>query len=105
VNSFVLNLNGIIVAYGEIWIDDEEIEIARLLVNPMHRCEGFGRLLAQHLLRKARSICTNIWLRVHPQNKAALALYSKLGFTRTSVEQEACFNVNHPLQYVWMSAE
>lgn len=46
-----------LVAYGELWVDDEEaeVELARLIVNPGERGQGLGRYLAAGLACAARS--------------------------------------------------
>ncbi len=45
-----------LVAYGELWVDDEEaeVELARLIVDPGERGQGLGRYLAAGLARAAR---------------------------------------------------
>lgn len=105
VNGFAFEANEHLMGYGELWKEAEEIEIARLLINPNFRRQGFGRLLTKALLREAKQMTPNVWMRVHPDNKAAQKLYSCSGFKRGSEEQQRNFNTNQPIQYVWMRAE
>jgi [ribosomal protein S18]-alanine N-acetyltransferase len=62
-----------IVAYGELWVDDDEAEteLARLIVDPSERGQGLGRHLARGLADVARSRHRRVVLRVHPGNIVA----------------------------------
>ena len=53
---FAASDGGAPVAYGELWLDDEEgeVELARLLVAPEHRGLGLGRVLVRELVAHAR---------------------------------------------------
>ena len=103
--AFAYESNGMLVGYGELWKDDHEIEIARLLINPKFRRHGFGRDLTKALLEEAKQMNQNIYLRVHPENFAALSLYSQSGFKLEDEIQQRVFNSNQPVQYTWMRAE
>ncbi|WP_099223624.1 GNAT family N-acetyltransferase [Listeria costaricensis] len=52
---FVLTSGEKIVAYGEIWVDEEEqdLELAHLLVAKDERRKGYGKALLTHLLKEA----------------------------------------------------
>eukprot|EP00606_Chrysophyceae_sp_TOSAG23-5_P000428 GSChrysophyteH2.ASY1.ANO1.1418.1 assembled CDS len=57
--------------------------IAMLAVNKAYRGHGLGMELAQRGIRSMVSAgCTEIMLEAEYNNKAALALYDRLGFTR-----------------------
>jgi RimJ/RimL family protein N-acetyltransferase len=43
-----------------------------------------------------------VWLRVVPQNAAAIACYAAAGFVRATVEEEVEFNEGQPRAYEWM---
>ncbi len=96
---------GVPVAYGEVWDDEEEdeVELARLIVDPARRREGVGRRLVEVLLDLAhqhgRSDC---FLRVVPDNTAARALYRSTGFVEVDEASMAEWNAGQPTSYVWM---
>ena len=107
VRPFLLTIAGETVGYGEIWEDpdEDEAELARLIVDPARRGRGVGRLLATLLLAEARRLgWSTVWLRVAPDNAPALRAYTSGGFVRASREEEACFNIGQPAAYVWMRA-
>lgn len=93
-----------LVAYGELWVDDEEaeVELARLIVDPRLRGRGIGRTLVARLVGLARAEHDDVFVRVHPDNEAALRCYAAVGFTRVSAEQEASWNASQPFRYVWL---
>ena len=94
-----------VVGYGEVWEDPEEdeAELARLLVAPELRGRRHGRALTRALAGEAhRRGFDAVWLRVVPDNRVARRAYDAAGFVRATPEQEAAFNVNQPRVYVWM---
>ena len=95
------------VGYGEVWVDVEEneAELARLIVDPEHRGRGYGRQLVLLLTDQARQRgLQEVWLRVRAENAPALACYRAAGFVRASVEEETAFNAGQPWPYVWLRA-
>ena len=94
-----------LVAYGELWVDDEEaeVELARLIVDPGERGQGVGRYLAAGLARAARFRHPRVFLRVHPGNIAALRCYAAAGFEPVEPHQAAVWNAGQPIDYVWLS--
>jgi ribosomal protein S18 acetylase RimI-like enzyme len=105
VESFGLYRGQRLVAYGELWVDDEdaEVELARLIVDPGERGQGVGRYLAAGLARLARFRHQRVFLRVHPGNIAALRCYAAAGFEPAGPDQSAVWNVGQPIAYVWLS--
>jgi len=93
------------VAYGELWVDDQEaeVELARLIVDPGERRHGLGQYLAAELARLARLRYPRVFLRVHPRNIAALRCYAAAGFEPVDPEQAAIWNVGQPTEYIWLS--
>lgn len=60
---------------GEYWL-------MAVLVSPHHRGKGIGeRLCLASIQACAKKSGSKLWLSVAPNNKAALTLYEKLGFT------------------------
>lgn len=101
----LLDPTGTPVAYGEVWDDaeEDETELARLIVDPGRRREGVGRRLVAALLDVAgqhgRSAC---FLRVVPENTAARTLYRAAGFVEVDAATAAEWNAGQPTAYVWM---
>jgi ribosomal protein S18 acetylase RimI-like enzyme len=93
-----------LVAYGELWVDDEEaeVELARLIVDPGERGQGLGRYLAAGLARAARFRHPRVFLRVHPRNISALRCYAAAGFEPVAPDQAATWNAGQPIDYVWL---
>ena len=97
--------DGTVVGYGEVWTDEQEdeAELARLIVDPALRGRGIGRRLAGLLAERAAALgFDQIWLRVAPDNEPAIGCYHSAGFTRATAEQEREFNAGQPQAYVWM---
>jgi ribosomal protein S18 acetylase RimI-like enzyme len=105
VRPYLLEVDGAAVGYGEVWEDPDadEAELARLIVDPAARGSGLGRALAGLLLAEARRLgWSDVWLRVAPDNEAALRAYAAAGFSRASGDEEATFNAGQPLAFIWM---
>jgi [ribosomal protein S18]-alanine N-acetyltransferase len=94
-----------LVGYGEVWEDrdEREAEVARVIVDPRRRGRGVGRALVAALAGRARELgYREIWVRVVPENAAAISAYSAAGFVRTTSDEESRFNEGQPSEYVWM---
>jgi len=105
VHPHVAVADGTVVGYGEVWTDEEEdeAELARLIVDPVLRGRGIGRRLTDLLSEQAAALgFDQIWLRVAPDNEAAIACYRSAGFVRATSGQEHEFNAGQPQAYVWM---
>lgn len=96
----------LLVAYGELWVDDEEeeVELARLVVDPARRHRGIGRVLVTALTVRARDHHPDVFLRVRPDNAAARRCYVAAGYLRVDAAREAEWNAAQPVPYVWFSA-
>ena len=93
-------------AYGELWVSEEEdeVEFARLLVAPDCRSRGVGRTLVRLLVEGSRGLpISTAWVRVVPENVAALRCYTAAGFSHASIEVEAQLNAVQPRSYRWLS--
>jgi ribosomal protein S18 acetylase RimI-like enzyme len=93
------------VAYGEVWSDDEEdeAELARLIVDPDRRGRGVGRALVTALVAVAGF--DNILMRVVPHNDPALACYRSAGFVDVDPALAETWNEPQPVKYVWLRYE
>lgn len=93
-----------LVGYGELWVEGEEVELARLIVAPAARRRGFGVALTRALLVRARSASDDVFLRIRPENDVARRVYRRAGFQRVAPEVEQEWNAQQPVDYVWMRA-
>ncbi|MGW9453357.1 GNAT family N-acetyltransferase [Streptomyces sp. NPDC055632] len=95
-----------VLGYGEVWTDaeEDEAELARVVVAPAARGRGVGRVLVGALLERARDAgFDDVFLRVHPDNAGALRCYEGAGFVRVDPEAAAEWNAVQPVAYVWLT--
>ena len=65
-----------------------ESHLLNLCIEPRWRCRGFGRMLLEHTVNKARSLdCHVMFLEVRPSNTDAAKLYRNLGFSEIGKRQ------------------
>ena len=92
------------VGYGELWLDEEEdeVELARLIVDPGRRRSGLGRALVAGLVAAAGATgLSGCLLRVAPDNVPAVALYRAAGFAEVEPGRTAEWNQGQPAAYRW----
>jgi [ribosomal protein S18]-alanine N-acetyltransferase len=104
VHPFVMTVDGVLVAYGELWVDEAEgeVELAHLLVDPQQRGRGYGKALGELLTDAAHSFGFDTVLRVDRRNAVAIRCYTSLGFVRFSEAEEAEWNAGQRREYAWM---
>jgi GNAT superfamily N-acetyltransferase len=104
VEAYGLVQDGALVAYGELWVDDEEpeVELPRLVVAPSRRGTGVGRRLVAGLVERARGHHPEVFMRVHPDNAVALRSYAGAGFRPVPADRAAEWNRGQPTEYVWI---
>ncbi|MFC0623184.1 GNAT family N-acetyltransferase [Kribbella deserti] len=93
------------VAYGELWLDDEEdeVELARIIVAPEFRGKGVGTAFVRALLVPALDAgYADVFLRVHPDNERAIRTYLRVGFKPVDEALAAEWNVPQPINYTWL---
>jgi ribosomal protein S18 acetylase RimI-like enzyme len=95
------------VAYGELWLDDEEgeVELARLLVAPERRGRGVGRALVTALVEQAQRAHPDlpaVILRVRPENEQAIRAYAAAGFVAVPDDEQPVWNEGQRFAYHWM---
>jgi ribosomal-protein-alanine N-acetyltransferase len=95
------------IAYGELWLDDEEgeVELARLLVAPDRRGRGVGRALVLSLAEHARRThpeLSDVILRVRPENEQAIRAYAAAGFVAVAADEQSVWNQGQRFAYHWM---
>lgn len=91
------------VGHGELWFDaeEDEVELARIVVAPDVRGKGLGRLLVRGLL--ARAVAAghrNVFLRVHPDNATALRCYRAAGFVPVDPAPAETWNKTQPVDHL-----
>jgi ribosomal protein S18 acetylase RimI-like enzyme len=104
VQPWLLVADGSPVGYGELWLDadEDEVELARLIVDPARRRSGQGRALVAALVEAAAATgLSGCLLRVAPDNAPAIALYRVAAFTEVDPDRTAEWNQGQPTAYVW----
>jgi RimJ/RimL family protein N-acetyltransferase len=97
--------DGRLVAYGELWLDaeEDEVELARLIVAPVLRGRGFGKALVYALLAKAATTdLSTTMLRVEPDNEVAIGCYLACGFEPLGPEESEQWNEGQRREWYWM---
>ena len=97
--------DGGLTAYGELWLDveEDEVELARLIVAPERRGRGFGKLLVHALMHKAqRTNLATTMLRVEPDNEIAIACDLACGFELLGPEESSEWNEGQRREWLWM---
>jgi ribosomal protein S18 acetylase RimI-like enzyme len=108
VRAHVLVVDEKAVGYGELWFDaeEDEVELARIIVAPDIRGKGLGRVLVRGLLAQALGAGhSDVFMRVHPDNETALRCYRGAGFEPVGADLAASWNEAQPIEYVWLQRE
>ncbi len=73
--------DGVICAYGGMIVAVDEGQITNIATHPDYRRRGYGRAIVEALIKYAKlNRLDSISLEVRESNKAAIDLYTKLGF-------------------------
>ncbi|MFE5494549.1 GNAT family N-acetyltransferase [Streptomyces virginiae] len=108
VQAHVLVDGGRVVGYGELWFDadEDEVELARIIVAPDTRGRGLGRVLVRGLLARAVAAGhADVFMRVHPDNARALRCYRGAGFAPVDPALAEAWNEAQPVGYVWLQGD
>jgi ribosomal-protein-alanine N-acetyltransferase len=82
----VLEVNGLVIGYGGMWIILDEAHITNIAIEPAYRGQKWGeRLLLSMQLHAFRYGAESMTLEVRKSNKVAQGLYEKLGFTTKGI--------------------
>ncbi len=82
--SFVACIGEVVVGYIIAWKIIDELHIGNIAVHPDFRKRGIGAMLINYLIERARE-CRWVRLEVRCSNRAARALYRKLGFIEEGI--------------------
>lgn len=81
--------------------EEDEVELARIIVAPAVRSKGVGVALVRTLLMEALATGrAGIFLRVRPENAIAIRTYARAGFRRVDDALAAEWNTQQPVDYV-----
>ena len=76
------------VGHGILSVAAGESHLLNVCVHPDFQGNGFGRVLVEHLLDRARAReASTIFLEVRPSNVVACELYEKLGFNEVGIRE------------------
>ncbi|MCH4020480.1 MAG: ribosomal protein S18-alanine N-acetyltransferase [Erysipelotrichaceae bacterium] len=82
---FVIEKDGIVNGYCDLWIMYEQAQIANIAVSASCQRQGFGQMLMDHMCaQSAEQGCEYLSLEVRLSNQAAVHLYEKNGFIKAS---------------------
>lgn len=85
---WLLEHSGKVVGHGILSVAAGESHLLNVCVHPDCQGNGFGRLLVEHLLERARDCeASTIFLEVRPSNLVAYRLYEKLGFNEVGIRE------------------
>jgi ribosomal protein S18 acetylase RimI-like enzyme len=105
IRSYLLFDGDQAVGYGEVWLDDEEdeAELARIIVDPAVRGKGIGLELVRALLGPALAAgYSDVFLRVRPENTVAIRTYQRVGFVDVPQALMDEWNAAQPVAYRWL---
>ena len=87
-SAWVLLLNGELIGYTLMMLVLDEAHLLNIGVAKAHQKQGWGRLLLEFMLDKAKHYkAANMFLEVRPSNVDAIALYENMGFNEMSVRR------------------
>ena len=85
---WLLMSSGLNVGHGILSVAAGESHLLNVCVHPDFQGHGFGRILVEHVLARARAgKASTIFLEVRPSNVAACELYDKLGFNEVGIRE------------------
>ncbi|WP_066501773.1 GNAT family N-acetyltransferase [Abyssisolibacter fermentans] len=62
--------------------DDGDMNLTRFMIDKKHQRKGYGKVALKKIINLIKDNYDNkeIWLSLHPENKAAIKLYTSCGF-------------------------
>lgn len=99
---FIVEKDGIAVAYGGMWLISPEGHITNIAVHPGYRREGIGKALLHHMIEKSEEEgMTCHTLEVRASNRAAIVLYCKFGFFECGIRKNYYEDTNEDALIMW----
>jgi len=94
-NSYCYKKDASIFAFGQLLAKEKGcLHLARIIVNPIRRGKGYGRLLCSELIHLAtQKDSQKISLNVYKSNVSAFKLYKNLGFRE--VPEKSSQDIHH----------
>jgi [ribosomal protein S18]-alanine N-acetyltransferase len=82
----VAETDGVITAYGGMWLILDEAHVTNVAVHPDYRGRHLGRRIMESLMAEAiRRNLLRMTLEVRKQNEPAITLYKKMGFLMAGI--------------------
>lgn len=100
---YVIEVDGEIAGYAGFWKIIDEAHITNIAVHCDHRRRGYGRMLVNTLLEKAKELgIIAVTLEVRVSNSAAISLYESLGFVSSGVRRGYYSDNNEDALIMWL---
>ncbi len=96
----------VVIAFGCVWMVDQEMKINNLAVHPDFRGRGVGGRFLKFLLEYAAAQgCCEVTLEVRPSNEVALHLYRKSGFVPVGRRKQYYSDTHEDAIVMWHRVE
>ena len=97
-NSYCYKNDGTILSFGQLLKKGNEwLHLARIIVAPIRRGNGYGQLLCAELIQiAAQQDCQKISLNVYKNNTGAIKLYTRLGFIK--IPEKSAAGTHHMIK-------
>lgn len=77
------------IGHGILSVAAGESHLLNVCIHPDYQGNGYGRLLVEHMLKRARARGANcVFLEVRPSNQIAYKLYEDLGFNEVGIRKD-----------------
>ncbi|MBQ3020036.1 MAG: ribosomal protein S18-alanine N-acetyltransferase [Clostridia bacterium] len=87
-HCFLIEDKGQVCGYCILSVLFEDAEVLNIAVSKEYRKKGYGGLLMENMLERARALgATQCFLEVRESNAAAIALYTKYGFLQYGIRK------------------
>lgn len=99
----VLVEQGQVIGYGGFWLVLDEAHVTNIALLTEYHGRGFGSLLLEHMILKAKSLgAVSMTLEVRPSNTAARKLYSRRGFVERGIRPNYYAELGEDALIMWL---